>query len=123
MDDLTLCVYIATFIVGLAGFGLFTWWLIRMRGATEVFIYVGLLLLFISIERGLLAIFRYFTLFDIEKALWIINHGWWPLRTIPELVIVTLIVIRMSRRACRTIRLERKHGKSDTCEGSMGNEE
>ena len=118
MSDLTFCIYTATSILSLSGFVLFIWWWFRMRSASEVFVYVTLLLLFIGVERGFLAVFRHAVVVDYTWAHSLILNEWWALRTIPELVIISLIIVRMARRACRTIRLERRYAKdSDVCEG------
>lgn len=87
-----------------------------MRSASEVFAYFTFLLLFISIERAALGYLRYHHINEINFS-FIISSQWWAVRTIPELVIITLIVIRMARRAVRTIRLERRYSSNNACEG------
>jgi hypothetical protein len=118
MNDFTIWVYAIT--VGLTAFGffLFIWWWMRMRSASEVFIYVTLLLGFICFERIVLLYYRILLGTDIDAAMNLVGSDLWSLRTVPELIVVMLIIVRMARRACRTIRLERRYAKEpDVCEG------
>lgn len=125
MIDATFAIYTFTSVLAFTGFCLFAWWWYRMRSASEVFIYINLLLGFLAFERSLLAIFRWIAIYEgADKALSIAQSQWWALRTIPELIIVALIVTRMACRAYRTIRLEHRYSKtgSKACEGFIDNE-
>lgn len=117
MEDLTFYIYSSISFISFVGFVLFTWWWLRRRAATEVFAYITFLLLFIAIDKLFMALFRYYFIVDRPCACAMISSDWWALRTVPELIILSLIIVRMARRACRTLRLERRYAGKDTCEG------
>jgi hypothetical protein len=108
LHDPCLWIYLTTAAVSLYGFGLFLWWLKSIGHASEVYIYVMLLFLANSVHYGINSYARYTFITDIintNSYEAIITSFYWQARAIPNLIIVTLIVFRMTRRALKSVRV------------------
>jgi hypothetical protein len=109
--DLALWVYIVTSITSLYGFSLFFWWW-RLGGqASEVYIYIMLLMLSNFLYCGINTYARYSFINDVanlNEYESIISSMFWQVRAIPNLVIIALIVTRMTRRAQKTMAARRR---------------
>jgi hypothetical protein len=106
LGDLCFWVYIGIAIISLYGFCLFFWWW-RLGGhASEVYIYVMLLMLSNFLYYSINSYARFIFVTDINNTNAyedIINSLFWNVRAIPNLIIISLIVIRMSIRARHTV--------------------
>ena len=86
-------------------FGLFFWWLLKVKTASDVYIYVMLLILGNGISDSFSVVARWLKLF-IGVDLWIhfVDSNIWAMRRIPELIILTVIFVRMSIRLRKTLK-------------------
>jgi MFS-type transporter involved in bile tolerance (Atg22 family) len=95
--------------VAFYGFALFEWWRRKLGRASEMYIYIELLFIAISINYMFNIIARWIFILDPlnivdEPYEFFISNIWWQLRTIPNLIILSLIVYRMTKRACKSMR-------------------
>jgi MFS-type transporter involved in bile tolerance (Atg22 family) len=109
LPDICLVVYCLIFVVAFYGFALFEWWRRKLGRASEMYIYIELLFIAISINYMFNIIARWIFILDPlnivdEPYEFFISNIWWQLRTIPNLIILSLIVYRMTKRACKSMR-------------------
>jgi hypothetical protein len=106
LNDLCFWVYLWIAITSLYGFSLFFWWW-RLGGqASEVYIYIMLLMLSNFIYYSMNGYARFSFINDISNLNnyeEIISSFFWQVRAIPNLIIISLIVARMTRRAQKTM--------------------
>jgi hypothetical protein len=109
--DLCFWIYIGISLMSLYGFSLFFWWW-RLGGqASEVYIYIMLLMLSNFIYYSINGYARYSFINDVGNLNdyeAIISSVFWNVRAIPNLIIITLIVARMTRRAQKTMLARRR---------------
>ena len=122
--DPALWVYLIDALICGVGFIIFLWWWIRQRTASEVYAYITFLFLAVAMERVGAISMRVLIYYDIERAEKAIHSLAWVVRTLPGTIIMALMVFRMARRACRTMRLEKKYQYSQPeCEDTDLREE
>lgn len=118
--DLGLISYALIILVTVYGFCLFEWWRRKVGKASEVYIYIELLFLTTAINYFFNLFARYNFLSDPNNLVdepyeYFITGSLWKVRAIPSLIILSLIVYRMTLRACKSIResdlLERRRIK------------
>jgi hypothetical protein len=111
LKDLCFWVYIGIAVMSLYGFSLFFWWW-RLGGqASEVYIYIMLLMLSNFLYYSINSYARFSFINDagnLNNYEEIISSFFWQVRAIPNLVIITLIVARMTRRAQKTMCARRR---------------
>lgn len=116
LTDFTSWVYLTELLICYTGFGVFLWWWVRQKTASEVYAYITFLLLATGIERTVALIVRVLSFYDLERAKEAIFSPAWSLRTIPGTIVMMLIVYRMAHRACRTVRLEKRYEDEEAAE-------
>lgn len=104
--DPVLIVYVLGVAVSLYGFGLFVWWWHRIGKATDVFICVALLFVCNAVS-DLVAIYsRYLHSTDIAAMNAFHESALWVWRRVPELVILSLLCIKMTLRVAGVLHRE-----------------
>lgn len=102
--------YIFTASVSLYGFLLFAWWWKVSGHASEVYIYVTLLMLANFAYYTFNSYARYVFINDVANLNTyevIITSTFWKIRAVPELLIITIVVVRMTQRACKSVKASR----------------
>ena len=104
MLETTLLVYYAVIVVSLYGFFLFLWWWIKIRHASEVYIYVMLMFGAVAFEFMANATAR-IAFFHGEPYEFdaFLTGPIWKVKAVPILIVLLLIVTRMTRRIKMTI--------------------
>jgi hypothetical protein len=105
--DVCLLTYILIVAVSLYGFGLFFWWKRIAGHASEVYNYIMLMFIAIVLTYSLNAYARYLFITDIDNLNTyedFISGFFWQLRAIPNLCIISIIVLRMNQRARKAVR-------------------
>jgi hypothetical protein len=86
-------------------FGLFFWWLLKVKTASDVYIYVMLLILGNGISDSFAVVARWLKMFvGIDPWVQFVDSNIWAVRRVPELIILTVIFIRMGMRLRRTLK-------------------
>ena len=120
--DVAFWVYMAINMVSAFGFVLFEWWRKKALHASEVYLYVELLMLANLIYYSMNAYARWAFIMDpgvivdseYEK---VISTCVWGLRAVPVLILISLIVGRMTLRAFgpwKIVRVINDNGKDKT---------
>jgi len=101
--DPAILIYAAIVLVTTYGLVLFVWWLFKARKPTEVYIYFTLLLGAIGITNVFNLIARYYWKNDgdVSDHAVFINSGWWEIRSLSMLVLLTAIIVRMTMRVIK----------------------
>lgn len=81
-----------------------------MEGASDVYIYIMLLLLGIAIQAGGNTFARGLRYYDHATYMWFMDSFIWPLRCLLELIILCVIAFTMSRRVVTSYNLMRRFG-------------
>lgn len=103
----TLMLILGTFL-GAYGFLLFMWWWIKVGSATEVYAYVCFLFGAAALMMGFGVASRLILeLYGMETYYAFIHSTPWILKSIPLLIVMFLIVLRMTVRVIRTRQFER----------------
>jgi hypothetical protein len=102
-SDPAIWIYAAIVLVTAYGLALFVWWLFKARKPTEVYIYFTLLLGAIGETNAFNLIARYYWRNDNDFSdhAAFINSGWWKVRSLLLLVLLTAIIVRMTMRVIK----------------------
>ena len=113
LSDFCFISYAAVLVTSCYGFMLFLGWFIFTKHASELYIYIMLLLLAISL---------YYSLNITARSIYVIGENGeyknlldsflWSLRSVPVFILLLMIDFRMTRRAYTSIKLSRKKGIS-----------
>jgi hypothetical protein len=106
--DPAIWIYAAIVLVTTYGLVLFVWWLFKARKPTEVYVYFIFLLGAIDITNVFNLIARYYWTNDgdVSDHAAFINSGYWEIRSLLLLVILTAIIVRMTMRVIKNHRIE-----------------
>lgn len=117
-DPGTIMLLIGTSL-GIYGFVLFLWWWIRIGAASEVYAYICFLFGAAGVMMGFGMVSRIIDDVYGHTEYYAFIHSWyWTWKSIPLLVIMFLIVVRMTIRVIRTFRYE-KGSKKDRRNGNF----
>ena len=113
--DIAFWVYMAINFVSAFGFILFEWWRKKAVHASEVYLYVELLMLanFMYYSMNAYARWSFIMCPESNEYEKIISSSAWGVRAIPVLILVSLIVGRMTMRAFGPWRIVRVANDDD----------
>lgn len=101
--DLSIVTYAAIILVSLYGFGLFGWWWNKIGKASEVYVYMMMMFLATAFKAwtSLMGRIAFYEGPDAHTAY--VTSALWDVRAFPVLIVLLLIVIRMTQRACLSV--------------------
>ena len=98
-------VYTYGVFISFITFGLFFWWLLKVKSASDVYIYVMLLILGNGISDAFSVIARALKVYvGMDPWCSFVDSTLWSFRRVPELAILTIIFARMAIRLKRTLK-------------------
>ena len=108
--DAAFLLYLFLTLVSLYGFILFSWWWAKIGEVSDVYAYVTYLFASIVFMNAPQTYIRYIFIIDGTNTVYdsIVVSTMWTFRSVPCLIVITILVCKMTLRAYRTIRTAKR---------------
>jgi hypothetical protein len=103
LSDVGLIIYTLIILSTAFSGGMFVWWWVKIRHASEVYIYITFLMFAVCYTNvfNFIARYSYIAYPGTDAFEAVLNHPAWGVRGTPTVIIVCLIIVRMMQRIVR----------------------